>query len=299
LFAATGGCGDSADADSSSSNFEAVPPRHHSFVLQTKGFIAPIKGTALGELPGDLIRPAFVKNAALRAFAAATNLAFSENPPDGTHESAKFRSWVELQLDVTCTGTKAALTVRSSQADAGFEGPLHGGIAPLIIRELPDGGFYYQARAWPHPAADVPFEVIQSRPSTIVWHTVTGHAVCDAKGDATLKIDPADVVRTKFPSVRIWTSKKTEGKDVYSMHLDLEQAQGNFAELWNLPKPPDPPAEAPSGPDPNAPSDDDPMAFCDDILDDSGDMQFADECRAMVGTNDDGLPPLTDDPITF
>ena len=305
------------NTDSSQGAATTGPEHHHTFVVQTKGFIAPITGDTLGSLPGSFLTPGFVKNAALYAFSAATNLTFSENPPDGTQESGQYRLWAQVHVDVRCTGSSIVLTVPETHTDAGYEGPLRAGYDPLVTLSSRAGEFYFQAKGRPHVAAEPPFQAIQRRDTNTIWYTVRGRVTCDAQGDATLRIADGDVVTTTFPSFRLWTSKSTDDGAV-ATNLSIDRAQGNFSDLWYLPEP----AESPGDLNPNAfipklvsagsvamlglndaPEGDelpgDPREFCTAILTEAQSLDETDACVALVTKSAAELPALTSAPITF
>ncbi|WP_394838184.1 hypothetical protein LVJ94_14860 [Pendulispora rubella] len=209
----------------------------HEFTIETKNFIAPVDNVGHFIL-GD--------NKALAELAVATNLAYKEDPKDGSKDSAKYRLWVSVTLSVTCTGTKASMKMNVNGRDVGKEGPLKGDETHFSSKSTDDGRFYYLMGGRPNVVAEPAFQLVRPRTNRSIWYSVSGRVTCSADGDATLTIGDGDVVNTSFPSFRLWTGKKTNGTVVYRDRRDFDRKQAVFTELWNLSDVPSDPSEFPS-----------------------------------------------------
>ncbi len=207
----------------------APPRRSHLFVVRSKGFIAPISNDRIGSVGGT------IADAALYAFAKATNLNFSENPTNGSSSSGQFRLWAQVFLDVTCDGSAASLKLTDPDTDAGYEGPLKAETDPLKTDFYPTGAFAYQAQGRPASAAEPAFQAVHARTNSTIWYKVQGRVICNDYGGATLHFDA--VTTTKFPSFRLWVTQLSDGRDGKEA-LIVDRGQGNFSELWSLPAAP-------------------------------------------------------------
>ncbi len=203
--------------------------RHFTFVVHTKGFIAPI--TDVGAFDNMFLNPG------LHAFAVATNHHFNENPQDGLRTTGQYRLWAQVKLDVTCTGSKVQMKLTDPDTDAGWEGPVQAVTDPLLTKSTPGGKFWFQAAGRPAPIAEPAFQAVAARDSSTIWYEVEGSVICSESGDASLKMHP---VTTAFPSFRLWTEKHT-GNGTPREVLVIDRPKGPFVELWKLPRPPAPP----------------------------------------------------------
>jgi hypothetical protein len=206
----------------------------HVFVLQAKGFLAPISQDTIGQI-GDPLQ-----NVELHFLADVTNAAFSENPKDGESGSGQYRLWAQLNVNVTCDGANIAqVALTDPRTDAGYDGPYKGDYGPLVTRSTSGGEFYFQAHAAPAAPAEPVYSVVKQREAEAIWCEVRGSVSCGPNGDASLHI--ADFTTTSVPSFRLWSGKTSDGKVAFHDKLELDRPQGKFSELWSLAQPPAPP----------------------------------------------------------
>jgi hypothetical protein len=217
----------------------ALVTRTSTFTLQAKSFIAPIADNMVGSF-GSLV------DDDLFALAGATNLAFSENPPDGAQSSGQFRVWANVKVEVTCSGNSVTSTrIVDHRTDVGFEGPLKGELDAIQSRSSLVGSgevgrnlalFSFQASGRPHILAEPAFLLIKNRTNRTIWYRVSGQVSCNASAEAFLQINTVN--NTNFPSLRVWASRASGGVTLPES-LIYQEAQGLFTELWflaNLPR---------------------------------------------------------------
>ncbi|MGZ3183109.1 MAG: S8 family serine peptidase [Telluria sp.] len=221
-----------------------VPVQQRFFRITAKSFIAHIGShigslscgidTAFGNIPSPLTNPA------LRAFAAATDVAFSETatsdgifiapPPD--NKGYRLFSSVRLQVEHRGTELVSASVVGGLLTDAGKEcvpatgaclsaPPLITDAAPSILRLGPSSArVSWQVRGRPPTAAEAAFNTICMRTSVYIWHRVTGVVDCSS-------------------GVPVWTSLRVEGSRFPSHRLWIDgtvadnRPQGPFSALWD------------------------------------------------------------------
>ena len=209
------------------------------FRVTAKSFISRI-GDRVGNLPAPSTE------LALRALAAATDLAFLEDPHHDRvfmappPESKGYRLFstgtlrvIHCGVELLCLGLKGSLELDTGkQAFPRATGYL---CAPPGILELPFAvtrvdqsriRFQWGMKARPPSDAEDCFQAIRPRSSVFIWHRVKGIVDCST-GVPTLS--SLSIEGSRFPSHRVWL-------DGAVCH---ETPQGELAELWN-PDPADP-----------------------------------------------------------
>jgi peptidoglycan hydrolase-like protein with peptidoglycan-binding domain len=205
--------------------------------IVVKSFIAPIGGR-IGAPTCSLLLPAPVgpplpTTATMRliALAAATDLAFSENPRTDRKDKG-YRLFSERTFRVTCTDGRIASVVPSGlDTDAGREclpgtafclqpPPLIASGATAIVTGPNSFDFSWTAKGRPHPEAEPSFQAVCPRTSIFIWHTVSGRIECTG---STLSVN-ARLTGSRFPSHRVFVNGVIQ--------VPAELPQGVFSNLW-------------------------------------------------------------------
>jgi hypothetical protein len=207
---------------------EAPTPIVRNFKVVVKSYIAPI-GLSAGSAYCGLVNP--TAHVRLRALAAATDLAFSENPLSDAMDK-RYRLYSSRLFTVTCSNGRIASVVPFPLiTDAGTECLPRTSMClqppPLIPSSVTAGltgpntyEFSWTVKGRPHLAAEPTFQAVCPRTSVYIWHTINGRIQCDA-GDA--RLDITSLLGSRFPSHRVFVNGVIRSPGV---------PQGPFSNLW-------------------------------------------------------------------
>lgn len=220
------------------------PVRQRVFRITAKSFIGHIGSnvgtlscgldTPLGHVPSPLTNPA------LRAFAAATDLAFSEDPrtdnifvvPPPENKGYRLFSSVRVRIEHRGPELLSATPVGGVLTDAGKEcAPSTGAClqAPPLAVDLPFSAARIDAhrmrltwavRGRPPAVTDTAFNAICIRTSVFIWHRIKATVDCSSG----VPVFTSLVVEgSHFPSHRLWL----DGAQVHQV------PQGPLSGLWD------------------------------------------------------------------
>jgi subtilisin family serine protease len=223
---------------------DVVPVRQRVFRVTAKSFIGPIGShvgsldcgidTPLGHVPSPLTGPA------LRAFAAATDLAFSEDPrsdnifivPPPDNKGYRLFSSVRVQIEhrgdelLSATPIGGILTDSGKECAPGVSVCLQ---APPLSIDRPFSATRIDAHrmrlTWgvkgrPPTVTDSAFNAICIRTSVFIWHQIKATVDCSSGAPVFTSLV---VEGSRFPSHRLWL----DGAQVFQVR------QGPFSALWD------------------------------------------------------------------
>lgn len=158
----------------------------------------------------------------------ATDVLFSEKPPDATRESEQFRLFSSVDLTAACSaGTLTTFTAGPLTTAFGKEGNLEaiGEVkAPVVVTDQLSQGkrvgatLKYAVKGRPHALALPTFEAIRPRTCTWIWHAVAVTVTCQANA---IRVS-GTLEGSSFPSRRLWANGRIIG--------NVNQAA--FDQLW-------------------------------------------------------------------
>lgn len=204
-------------------------PIVRNFRVVVKSYIAPIGLGAGSPYCGGLLNAS--ADIRLRALAAATDLAFGENPLSDAMDK-RYRLYSSRSFTVTCSNGRIVTVVPTPiVTDAGTECIPRTSAClqppPLVLSGVTAGmtapntfEFSWTAKGRPHLAAEPAFQAVCPRTSVYIWHTIQGRIQCGG-GDA--RLDIVRLVGSRFPSHRVFVNGAIRSPGV---------AQGPFSNLW-------------------------------------------------------------------
>lgn len=167
----------------------------------------------------------------LRALAAATDIAFNENPRHDRKDKG-YRLYSERTFRVTCRdGNLTSVIPLPLDTDAGTECVPGTSLClqppPLITSDIKARRagtnrfeFGWFAKGRPHLAAEPAFQLIRPRTSRFIWHKIEGNITCSSSGpDVSVRLSDS-----RFPSDRVFINSRPIG---------ITHHQGTFSSLWD------------------------------------------------------------------
>jgi len=220
------------------SNPSPVPPRPlpvtHTIRVVVKSFIARI-GPRIGAPTCSMILPVPIPiplpvplvttpQMRLRALATATDAQFSENPLTDRKDKA-YRLFSACTFTVACLDGKL-VSFRPSilDRDAGQEGRIQAPpLVPISFKTTRTGpssfSFSWEIKGRPHPSVEPGFQLICSRSSVFIWHTIQGNIDCSGPTPRVTTL----LGGSRFPSHRVFVNGVP----------DRSLAQGVLTNLWH------------------------------------------------------------------
>jgi hypothetical protein len=205
--------------------FSGAGARAESLALQVKSFISPVDWNDPKQWDDDAKA---CQQAAALAVWCGTGM--WDQPVDGQRSSKNFRLWSQVDIDVSCAGSKIAnWTIKALQQDFGTELAFlttsGSAIRQLTATPALKGTsatdkvtLSYKLGGQPNALAIIAMNQFKSRTCSTIWHDVQATLTCSAG-------TPALVVSLKgsgFPSHTAWVGNK----------LVKTIPQGPFKNLW-------------------------------------------------------------------
>ncbi len=205
-----------------------------SFRVQAKSFIRWVDPS---EPP-----PEGGSSLALSTLIGTMNLAFNEEPADGTQESGEYRMFLQFDVSASCLAGEMDPGVRVDAepvtdfgTEAGLPAPrdnLQFGMSPFVNGqgELVGYDIHSKVSARPNPLTEPGFALVKSRDNKHIFQEMTVELRC---AGSTVVAD-AVIGGSRFPTHKAWVTDQNTG-----VVETVERDQGQFRELWVLPDTPD------------------------------------------------------------
>lgn len=196
-----------------------------NFKVVVKSFIAPVGWAAGFAYCGG------TADLRLRALAAATDVAYSENPLTDAMDK-RYRLYSSRYFSVTCSGGRIVTVVPFPLVtDAGKECLPSTSVCLQPPSLIPSGvtagpagpssyAFSWTAKGRPHLGAEPALQAVCPRTSVYIWHSITGRIECDASGP---RLAITRLTGSRFPTHRAYVDGVVSGPTI---------AQGVLSNLW-------------------------------------------------------------------
>jgi hypothetical protein len=206
----------------------SVAPAARTFKVVAKSFIAPIGGNAGSPYCGSVLNPGPALK--LRALAAATDAAYSENPTTDARDR-RYRLYSSRTFTVTCNGPRIVSVVPTPiDTDVGLECIPRTSRCltppPITLSRVTASQtspttyeFSWTAKGRPNLGAEPAFQLVCPRTSVYIWHTVSGRIEC-ANGEPRIDVRFSG---SQFPSHRLFINGVVRSPQI---------PQGPFSNLW-------------------------------------------------------------------